>query len=240
MFNSTNYINIPGWMITDLGLNGNELLVYAIIYGFSQDGTSKYCGSARYIAESLSLRKGTVLAVLARLVAKGLLEKSEKEINGVRMCDYKAIHPGGGTETVPVVRKPYRGGTETVPGGGTETVPHNNSIDNTRDNIPPIAPQGADAPKPSQIDSDFEEFWSAYTPAQTRDGVVGKGPKKLARERYHRARASGAKHADIMDGAKKYLDYCKSCDRFTCSVSVFLSQERWKDEYKTPTKRKYL
>ena len=34
--NADNYINIQGWMRTDLDLKGNELLVYAIIYGFSQ------------------------------------------------------------------------------------------------------------------------------------------------------------------------------------------------------------
>ena len=33
-----NYVAIQGWMITDLNLKGNDLLIYAVIYGFSQDG----------------------------------------------------------------------------------------------------------------------------------------------------------------------------------------------------------
>ena len=31
-----NYVLIQGWMINELKLKGNELLIYALIYGFSQ------------------------------------------------------------------------------------------------------------------------------------------------------------------------------------------------------------
>lgn len=31
------YLTIQDWMVTDLHLKGNELLAYALIYGFSQD-----------------------------------------------------------------------------------------------------------------------------------------------------------------------------------------------------------
>ena len=34
--NPENYITVQGWMVTDLNLKGNELLIYACIYGFSQ------------------------------------------------------------------------------------------------------------------------------------------------------------------------------------------------------------
>ena len=32
-----NYYSVQGWMVKDLNLKGNELAVFAIIYGFSQD-----------------------------------------------------------------------------------------------------------------------------------------------------------------------------------------------------------
>ena len=54
-----NFIIIQGWMITELHLSGNELLIYAAIFGFSQDGKSNFEGSRQYLAEwcnaSLSL-----------------------------------------------------------------------------------------------------------------------------------------------------------------------------------------
>ena len=39
------YIHIQWWMAQRLKLSGNELLTYAIVYGFSQDGESAFLGS---------------------------------------------------------------------------------------------------------------------------------------------------------------------------------------------------
>ena len=48
MVNPNNFYTVQGWMVTELGLRGNELAAYAIIYGFSQDGASKFQGSLTY------------------------------------------------------------------------------------------------------------------------------------------------------------------------------------------------
>ena len=37
----SNFVIIQGWMITDLKLKGNQLMIFAAIYGFSQDGESE-------------------------------------------------------------------------------------------------------------------------------------------------------------------------------------------------------
>jgi len=50
-----NYIAIADWMVTDLNLNSRELLTYAIIYGFSQDGESCFSGSLSYLAAWLNV-----------------------------------------------------------------------------------------------------------------------------------------------------------------------------------------
>lgn len=117
-----NYVHIERFMVDDLGLSGNELITYAIIHGFSQDGETWFTGSAAYIASWCGCKKQAALANLSKLVEKGLIEKREHIVNGVKLCDYRAVATG--TENVYPVRKSYRGGTEIVPGGGTETVPH--------------------------------------------------------------------------------------------------------------------
>lgn len=33
------YLNIQGWMINKLKLSGNELILFALIYSYAQDGT---------------------------------------------------------------------------------------------------------------------------------------------------------------------------------------------------------
>jgi hypothetical protein len=39
-----NYVVIQGWMLSKLQLKGNDLLIYAIIYGFSQNVDCKFTG----------------------------------------------------------------------------------------------------------------------------------------------------------------------------------------------------
>ena len=83
---------------------------------------------------------------------------------------------------------------------------------------------------------DFNIFWEAYTPVKASDGyVVAKGSKKVAFEKYSRIIKSGVKPEDILKGLKAYIDFCQKNNRLTCGVPVFLNQERWKDEYNTPT-----
>ena len=87
-----NYIVIQGWMINQLNLKGNELLCYALIYGFSQDGKSEFIGSASYIAGWLNIDKRRVFDVLKRLTEKGYIQKSEKFVaNNVKLCSYRAV-----------------------------------------------------------------------------------------------------------------------------------------------------
>ena len=82
------YINIQPFMVRDLGLKGNELLVYAIIHGFSQDGKSMFTGSLQYLADWTNSTKRAVINVLKNLIDKGLIEKID---TGNQIFAYKAI-----------------------------------------------------------------------------------------------------------------------------------------------------
>lgn len=87
-----NFIAIQGWMRTRLNLKGNELLIYALVYGFSQDGNSRFTGSRKYIAEWCGCSLDTVDRSLSSLVGKGLLAKyPHTDQNGSRVVDYAAI-----------------------------------------------------------------------------------------------------------------------------------------------------
>lgn len=127
---NNNYYVTNGWMINELGLNGRELQVYAIIYGFTQDEESEFNGSLNYIAEWLGTsNKVTVTRAINALIEKGYITKRQTISKGVKTNYYRAVLPyprkeKSGTETVQgVVPERYRGSTETVPGGSAETVP---------------------------------------------------------------------------------------------------------------------
>ena len=85
-----NYINIQGWMVTKLGLKGNELLIYAIIYGFSQTEDQTFNGSLQYLADWTNSTKQGVTKNLKALVEKGYIIIEDKYINNVKFCEYYA------------------------------------------------------------------------------------------------------------------------------------------------------
>ena len=88
--NNENHITIHGWMINELGLKGSELIIYAIIYGFSQDGQSKFTGSLQYLADWTNSTKQNCMNHLKSLLEKDLIEKEEIEINNNKYCKYNA------------------------------------------------------------------------------------------------------------------------------------------------------
>lgn len=85
------YITIQSWMITELDLKGTELIVYATIFGFSQDGESRFKGSRQYLAEWCNGTIRSVQTALNSLVEKGLIQKFDSTVNNVKLCEYVAI-----------------------------------------------------------------------------------------------------------------------------------------------------
>ena len=87
-------------------------------------------------------------------------------------------------------------------------------------------------PLQKQAEEHFERFWSSYTPVKTTDGrVVSKGSRKETQAKYMKIIKSGVNPVDILNGLNAYINDCQKNNRFTCGATVFLNQERWKDDY---------
>ena len=85
-----NYITIPGFLRTRLDLKGSELIITALIYGYSQDGNSWFMGKTEYIAEWAGITEKNVLRSLKSLTEKGILEKKEMFVNNkAKRCYYR-------------------------------------------------------------------------------------------------------------------------------------------------------
>lgn len=202
MINPQTYYTVQGWMRSDLGLKGNALAVYAIIYGFSQDGASEYAGSSRYLAEWLGCDKKTILRILADLTEKGCLVKKTIYQNGVTFCNYVAARPeisdscGGGDEMTPPGTNCPQGGDNLSPGagakcpqGGDEMSPHNTSHNsstyksnnNTPQNGEETPPTPPPAPKitTAEINGFFETVWKLYPKKLGKADVSEKKRREL-------------------------------------------------------------
>ena len=114
-----NYITILGWMVNELSLSGNDLICYAVIYGFSQDDNF-WEGSQSYLSDWLGVSRRTVVDILKRLISNGLITKQEYEVNKVKFCKYKAIIPN-------TIR------CEDSAQGGSEDSAHGNNNNNNKE-----------------------------------------------------------------------------------------------------------
>lgn len=121
-----NYFTVQGWMVNKLKLKGNELILYAIIYGFSQDGESEYYGSQRYIAKAMGVSLPTANTLINKLLAKGLIKETSQS-------HYRAL------------KKLKQSVKETLTPSVKETLTNNN---NTNNNIIAAASVAETPPTP--------------------------------------------------------------------------------------------
>lgn len=142
-----NFFVVQGWMVNNLKLTGNDLIIYAIIYGFTQDEEQWFEGSRSYLAGWCNSTKRGIQKNLNRLVESQLILKKEVFNNNVKFCRYKVnpkFTPGDSKDTPreqssPVVNKVPQGGGEqsslgggeqSSPGGGEQSSPNNIDLDN--------------------------------------------------------------------------------------------------------------
>lgn len=150
-----NFIAIQGFMVKELGLTGNELIAYALVYGFSQDDESEFKGSLNYVAEWLNCSRTTAFNLLNKLADDGFIKKTEKTINGVKFCNYSATKPNNeelkeiklrkqirkekekaerSSKKLNTCSKNYNGCSKKLNEGVQKVDTHNN-IDNIKDDI---------------------------------------------------------------------------------------------------------
>ena len=130
-----NYIVIQGWMRTRLRLRGNDLICFALLYGFSQDGASEFRGSLRYIREATGVATDqSVLNIIKRLEDMGLVTKTTKVSGGVKSSSYKAYStPLKNREGV--LQNLEGGSLKKREGGSLKNRDNNIDIDISIDNI---------------------------------------------------------------------------------------------------------
>lgn len=126
-----NYILVAGWMRNRLGLKGTQLLIYATIYGFSQDGESFFDGSTEYLAETVGATKESVRKNLIKLCEGGYLVKRTEVRKKVTFNSY-AVNFGGGTKILANEPKNLFEGDQNF---WSNNIDNNNKEENKDNNI---------------------------------------------------------------------------------------------------------
>ena len=82
------YILIQAQMISDLHLKGNELLVFALIHGYTKGGSNTCRASLNYIANWIQTGKSAVIKVINNLEEAGYVNRHEYLEGRVKCVEY--------------------------------------------------------------------------------------------------------------------------------------------------------
>lgn len=220
------YITVFSWMSKELNLSGNELLAYAIVYGFSQDGETAFKGGSKYVSEALNISRKTAVTVLNSLSEKNLIIKSQEKVNEIVFNRYMAnmsviqdLHGG-----MQKLHTPYeeitQGGYEEITQGGYVKITHSNNnkgINNLSNNIG----------NNKNTLAHFTEFYNSYPKK------VGKAQAKKA---FSKVCKSETDFAAIMAGLSKQNELrfepmiAAGQKQYIPYPATWLNERRWEDD----------
>ena len=170
------FILVRRFMSTELGIQSkNEMLLYALIYSYS-DGGSAFYGSTEYLAKRLGSSKSRIIKVLNEMVSKGLIIKKTSGRFNFYVTNFNYVC---NSDEPPVsVQHPERCQIDTE----SSVTPTPNNINNNIKNN--ISVTRFVKPKVEEIDSyckerknnvDAQQFFDYY---ESKGWKVGKSPMK--------------------------------------------------------------
>lgn len=128
MLKDNTFFTVQSFMVTKLGLSGNDLLVYAIIYGFSQDSASVFSGSRKYLAEWCNATERGIQKNLNYLMERNLIEQVTHSSDNRTVC-YKVTNLFTSEQSSPVLgNKVHYPSEQSSP--AIDNIDNNIAIDN--------------------------------------------------------------------------------------------------------------
>lgn len=211
------WIHIDNWMGKILGLKANELLCFAVIYGFTRDGMTEYKCNLSYLASTIFATKQTTFTVLKKLVEHNLILKREEMISGIKYCFYQTniIYDEGKIYKVDPIKEPLIAIKESLTATIKESLTQYTNNKNKDNNINKKRLSN-DNPK----DELFEKFWADYG---------RKGTKANALKEWNKLKDKEIEL--IIDHLQEYLIYCKRSNRPKKDASTYLHQKCFNENW---------
>lgn len=193
--NKNPYIQIYKFMISEMNLKGNALLIYACIYGFNSTG-KEFCGGRKYLSEWTGGTLPNIQSCLNNLIKRGYIKKEKvhgKTIYSVSVMQDKETLLLQTKNFTHEVKKLYSESKETLlPSNNISkniynTLYYNNVRLPTKENIESYCNE-------KEINIDTELFYNYYAArgwcingTKIKDWkalieVWGKNPKNIKRE----------------------------------------------------------
>ena len=213
------WYTISGWMGNSLGLRGNDLICFAVIYGFSMDGESQFKGNLDYLTGCMFATQPTALLSLKKLLECNLILKEEKLINGKKHCYYatNVIYNEGDFEVVDSTKVPLVMTTkESLVNSTKEPLAKNN---NNKELYNKKKNRLSNDNQKVEYSDDFLAFWSLYH----------NGSKQQAYKEWNKLKLKEQQNA--IDCVNTYLNYCKYSGRKQKDTSSYLHQKGFNEDW---------
>ena len=210
MVKNESSIHIYWWMLNDLNLSWNDLIVYATIFSFT-NWTDDHCyhGSASYLGEWCWLQRRQIMNILKSLEEKWLIIRKERNINGVKFVDYYTGYANIAQGDMQILHE-----------GGYANIAHHNNrvIDKNREDNNYTRQNEVLTEKEKK----FEEFWRLYPK---------KRKKNEARKKF--IKINDLEIEKVMSWLNRYLDYWRKKwteMQYIPDPTTWINQERRNDE----------
>lgn len=124
------FLVIQKWMLTDLKLKSTELMVYAVIYGFSQDSQGECWASLDYFQLWTGASRSSIIRAINSLEERGLIERRRREgtTSALRVVEGGVKMKRGGVNL-------KRGGVKMTPNNKEDNKTNNKEINKESDKV---------------------------------------------------------------------------------------------------------
>ncbi len=213
-----NHLVIHGWMINELALKGLPLMVFAIIYGFTQTDEQYFTGSLKYISEWTGSSTRSCINAINSLIEQGYIEreyyKDSKNINRTRYVTLL----GGTSEKISHSEKfSHSEKNSGAPVKNFHTDNINNNINNIyikKENI-----------KRKKDDDLFSIFWDTYPRKVAKARAVAEWEKLAPSDE-----TANVIIAAVKDNIRYNSQWQRDNGQYIPHAATWLHQKRWTDE----------
>ena len=131
------FLVIQKWMLTKLNLKSTELLVYAIIYGFSQDGQGECWASLDYFLLWTGASRASVIRAINSLEEKGLIKRRKRvgTTSALSVVLEKTNRSKGSVKMTQGGVKMRRGGVKMIPNNKEDNKTNSKEIKKESDEV---------------------------------------------------------------------------------------------------------
>ena len=222
------WYTISGWMGNLLELRGNDLICFAVIYGFSMDGESQFKGNLNYLTSCMFATRPTALLSLKHLLECNLILKQEELINGKKHCYYatNVIYDGGKFNVIDSDKEPLTmTSKEPLSVTNKESLPKNN---NNKEQYNKEEKRLSNDNQKNKYSEEFEHFWKLY------DYVRG---KQKAYAKWNKL--SDADKQKAIDAIPAYKEDCARNKRDMQYAATYLYNHTFEDDFSAKPRRAF-